>query len=245
MSEYLYFGDLKGYINEIAGDLDDTPGRSSRTLMSTIVDLSTKDSNYKQDFYKDILRALLSQMDMYYINDQNELVSVKIHHGRQDRLVAKKFQENNIVLPYSTVYQTGVEEDSRKRRTSQNLVYAKAWNDKEQRAERVVHLADVPVVMSYSLSIWSKFVSDIDQLSASLRSKFNPDLILKIPQSKVCKAFLTQETDDGQVEARDREDRLIRKDFTINIEAYIPQPKFLVTNTGKILKLYSDVKIKD
>ena len=244
MSEYLYFGDLRSYIDETA-EIEDARGRSSRTLMTAIVDLSTRDSNYKQDFYKDILRALLSQMGMYYTNDQNELVSVKIHHGRQDRLVAKKFQENNIVLPYSTVYQTGVQEDINKRRTSQHLIYTKAWNDKEQRAERVVHLADVPVVLTYSLSIWSKFVSDIDQLSASLRSKFNPDLILKIPQSKLCKAFLTQETDDGQVEARDREDRLIRKDFTINIEAYIPQPKFLVTNTGKILKLYTDVQIQD
>jgi hypothetical protein len=57
---------------------------------------------------------------------------------------------------------------------------------------------------------------------------------LKTSFSEVVKSFLTAETDASVTEVGDKEDRLIRKTFTVTVEAYIPSPKFKVTNTGKI-----------
>jgi len=64
--------------------------------------------------------------------------------------------------------------------------------------------------------------------------KFNPSLNLITPFSEVVKSFLTSETDASTAEVGDKEDRLIRKTFTLSVEAYIPSPKFKVTSTGKI-----------
>ena len=58
------------------------------------------------------------------------------------------------------------------------------------------------------------------------------------------KAFLTEETDRSVVEVNDREERLIRKEFTVSIEAYIPRPRFLITDTTKIKKINSIVEVQ-
>jgi len=124
-------------------------------------------------FYKEILRSLLSSMNLSYIDDQSEYKEVKLHHGRQERTIAKKFQENNLILPYSTIYQSAVSEDDVKRRAWGVLQMSKKWDDATQRAQRVVSYVDIPVKLEYTLSIWSKYISHLDQLSAQIRSKFN------------------------------------------------------------------------
>ena len=211
--------------------------------MSQLISVMENDSSFKQDYYKEILRTLLHQIPLNYINDQDQRVSIKIHHGRQDRLVAKKFQENNLVLPYATVYQTGVENDIDRLRSNQTIISRSVWNENKQRAQRVISLADVPVKLVYRLAVWARHLGDMDQIAASIRSKFHPDVSLQTPWSNLTKAYLTNEEDDGAVDARDREDRLIRKNFEITIETYIPQPEYLVTNTGKIEKFITDVDI--
>ena len=120
-------------------------------------------------------------------------------------------------------------------------MYNSVWNDETQRAERVVSLCDVPIISEYTLSVWSKYVSDIDQISATLRSQFNPDLILETSYSNNIKAFLTEESDISAVEVGDKEDRLIRKSFTINVESYIQSPRFKVTSTGKIVQVNTEI----
>ena len=197
--------------------------------------------NIKEEVYKEFLRALISQINLSYINDQGEVVDIKLHHGRQDRVVAKKFQENNIVLPYSTIFQSGVAEDTDKRRFKHVLQYSSRWNDETQRAERIASLNDSAVKIEYTLSVWSKYISHLDQVAATLRRHFNPSIGLKTPFSDAVTAFMTEESDISTVEVADKEDRIIRKTFTISIESYIQSPKFLVTNTGKILHINTDV----
>ena len=210
--------------------------RMLRDLMATSKD--------KQVFYKDVLRGLLSQVKLYYTDDQDQFKEIPIHHGRQERAIAKKFQENNIVLPYATVYQSAVNEDKNKRRYEPVLVQRKLWNVNTNRAERIINYPDVPVILNYTMSVWCKYVSDLDQIASGIRSRFNPHLSIKTPETQIMKAFLTEETDRSVVEVNDREERLIRKEFTISIEAYIPSPKFLVTDTTKIKKINSIVEVQ-
>ena len=120
-------------------------------------------------------------------------------------------------------------------------MYNSVWDDETQRAERVVSLCDVPIISEYTLSVWSKYVSDLDQIAATLRSQFNPDLILETSYSNNIKAFLKEESDISAVEVGDKEDRLIRKSFTINVESYIQSPRFKVTSTGKIVQVNTEI----
>jgi len=201
----------------------------------------SKNLNVTSKVYKEILRSLLAELRLGYINDDSEYTKLKLHHGRQERAVAKKFQENNIILPYSTIFQSGVSSDDLKRRQRNVLMYNSVWDDETQRAERVVSLCDVPIISEYTLSVWSKYVSDLDQIAATLRSQFNPDLILETSYSNNIKAFLKEESDISSVEVGDKEDRLIRKSFTINVESYIQSPRFKVTSTGKIVQVNTEI----
>ena len=201
----------------------------------------SKNLNVTSKVYKEILRSLLAELRLGYVNDDSEYIKLKLHHGRQERAVAKKFQENNIILPYSTIFQSRVASDDPKRRQRNVLMYNSVWNDETQRAERVVSLCDVPIISEYTLSVWSKYVSDIDQIAATLRSQFNPDLILETSYSNNIKAFLKEESDISAVEVGDKEDRLIRKSFTINVESYIQSPRFKVTSTGKIVQVNTEI----
>lgn len=214
---------------------------SGRDYLKDKIRVMSKKLNVTSKVYKEILRSLLAEIQLGYINDDSEYVALKLHHGRQERAVAKKFQENNIVLPYSTIFQAGVQSDDKKRRSRDILLYNSIWDDKTQRAERVVSLCDVPVVSQYTLSVWSKYVSDIDQISATLRSRFNPDLILETPYANNVKAFLAEESDISTVEVADKEDRLIQKTFSINVESYIQSPQFKVTSTGKIVQINTEI----
>ena len=201
----------------------------------------SKSLNMTSRVYKEMLRSLLSEIQLGYINDESEYINVKLHHGRQERAVAKKFQENNIVLPYSTIFQAGVLSDDNKRRYRDVLLYNSVWDDEAQRAERVVSLCDVPVISQYTLSVWAKYVSDLDQIAATLRSQFNPDLILETPYANNVKAFLAEESDISAAEVGDKEDRLIQKTFNINVESYIQSPRFKVTSTGKIVQVNTEI----
>ena len=104
----------------------------------------------------------------------------------------------------------------------------------------MVSLCDIS---QYTLSVWAKYVSDLDQIAATLRSQFNPDLILETPYANNVKAFLAEESDISAVEVGDKEDRLIQKTFNINVESYIQSPRFKVTSTGKIIQVNTEIWI--
>jgi len=211
-----------------------------RDYFTDRVDKMLSEMRMSSIFYKEVLRSLLSSMSLSYIDDQSEYKEVKLHHGRQERTIAKKFQENNLILPYSTLYQSAVAEDPGKRRSWGVLQMSKKWDDATQRAQRVVSYVDIPVKIEYTLSIWSKYVSHLDQLSSQIRSNFNPHKNLSIKDTNILKGYLSLEQDISKTDVGDQEERLLRKTFTIEVQGYIPSPKFLLTNTGKITSINTD-----
>lgn len=214
---------------------------SSREYILGKVQEYSKNLVINSTVYKEVLRSLLSSIKITFVNAQQENIQVKIHHGRQERIVAKKYQENNLILPYSTIFQSSVATDTTKRKASHILTTESYWDDASRRAQRVFSEPDVPVKLEYTLSLWSKYVSDMDQISSKIRSYFNPHIILETPFSKMIPVYIKEETDQSTTEVLDKEDRLIRKNFIFEIETYIQSPKYLITNTGKITHLNTEI----
>ena len=233
----------KTYSNmaEVLGDGAINPARDWRTIFKNDIENYSKNLNMATPIYKELLRGLLSQIKLGYIDDQSNFTKVKLAHGRQERTVAKKFQENNIVLPFATIYQSSVTQDEVKRRFKEVLITSSKWNDETQRAERVVSYNDVPLKAEYTLSVWTKYMSDMDQLAASVRLGFNPHKLIVTSFSEETKAYLTGEEGMSTAEAPDREERLLKREFKITIEGYIPSPTFKITNTGKIIHLNTEI----
>lgn len=239
INEYL----AKSQVTEV--DVSTRRGRTSRELLNNLISEIEKTSNYKNEFYKQVLRGFLSQINLHHYNEDGEIVDVLLHHGRPDRVTAKKFFENNIVLPYSTISLVRVEKDAKKGRTDDMVLDYSWWNVSTNRAERIVSRPDVPVKLTYALNIWTKYISHMEALSESLRRNFNPALLLKLPQTNQAKAYLANETDLSKLEVADKEDRVVQKSFGITLEAFIPSPMYKITSTGKIEEFNAEVGFKE
>lgn len=224
-------------------DFSYDPTTSRNRYFREKIEKISRDMTVAPSFYKEVLRSLLADLQLYYVDSQGKKTDVKLHHGRQERVIAKKFQENNIVLPYSTVFQAAVIDDTEKRRSRSVLQFSKRWNEETQRAERVVSYPDIPIKVQYTYSLWCKYVSDIDQLSEQLRIKFNPHKHLNIKDTAVLKSYLVDETDISITAVGDKEDRLVQKNFNIEVQGYLPSPKFLITNSGRITEINSEFVI--
>jgi len=110
-----------------------------------------------------------------------------------------------------------------------------------KRAYRVVSMAPRAVKIKYTIYSWAKYKSDLDQLAEQIRTKFFPSLDIPTTYSEFNPAFLTEEIDQTSVDLGDKEDRILRKAFGIEIHTYIPTAKYLVTSTGEIEKVGQDV----
>ena len=59
----------------------------------------------------------------------------------------------------------------------------------------------------------------------------------------LAQAYITQETDTSTLETSDKQERILRRSFGVRLEAYIPNPKFLVTSTGEIEEFKGEATI--
>ena len=81
----------------------------------------------------------------------------------------------------------------------------------------------------------------MDQLAATVRLMFNPTMRVNTKFDKVSQVFLDSESDNSTITLADREDRIVKRSFTLRLETYIPNPRFKVTSTGEIEQLGVDV----
>lgn len=217
-------------------------GRSAQEIMRGYILEASKANQVSPRVYRDVLRSVISSFgNLYYLDGDNKTKRVLADHANAERTIGKKFKENSIVLPYITVGQVGSESDPNKQRYDNILIQTRSWNEDIQKAERIIKLADVPVKVTYSINVWTKYMSDMDQLTESIRLKFNPGTNLKTWFSDSVKCFLVSEDDTSSLNVPDKEERLIRKSFRASAEFYIPSPTFKVTSTGRIEKVVNEV----
>tara|TARA_R110002051_G_scaffold304708_1_gene374201 strand:+ start:417 stop:1172 length:756 start_codon:yes stop_codon:yes gene_type:complete len=227
---------------ETMGSTTSSVGRTSRAIWRGYILEAINNSTISPLVYKEVLRSLIVSFgNLHYVTGDNKLTRIKSMHAAGERAVAKKFQENNVILPIITIHQLSAKGDDSKRRYDNLLIQNSVWDEDKQRAERVIGLADVPVTITFSVNLWTKYMEDLDQISQSIRLRFNPSLDLQTDFSDDLKAFLVDETNNTAIDAGDRETRLIRKTFSVSTELFIPSPKFKVTSTGRVEKIVSNL----
>ena len=195
-------------------------------------------------FYRESLRFIISKLGtLSYINSESKLIDIKCIHANPERTIAKLTQENNIILPILSIDQNSSSNADPRRRASFSLVTESFWSEKKKRAFRVVSIAPRALDIEYKINVWSKYKANLDQIIEQIRLLFNPHLVIKNSYTNSAIAFLDQETDGSTLEADDRQDRILRRTFSIKLEGYIPNPKFLITSTGEIEEFNTDSTI--
>ena len=185
--------------------------------------------------YRESLRSMIASFnDVGYIDSEEKFNSIMCIHANAERAIAKLKQENNIILPIISVGQTTSDNDTARQKTESLLVNERYWDAEKNRAFRVLSLAPRAVNVKYQLNIWTKYMSDMDQILEQIRLKFNPEMQVPTEFSTLAKAYLDSEDDVGQVTVADKADRVLKKTLNIVLRTYIPSPKFLYSSTGEI-----------
>ena len=223
-------------------DLEEKKG-ANEWARDVIYEKTTK-VNQIPMFYKESLRFIISKLGtLGYINSESKLIDIKCIHANPERTIAKLTQENNIILPILSIDQNSSSNADPRRRASFSLVNESFWSEKKKRAFRVVSIAPRALDIEYKINVWSKYKANLDQIIEQIRLLFNPHLVIKNSYTNSAIAFLDQETDGSTLEADDRQDRILRRTFSIKLEGYIPNPKFLITSTGEIEEFNTDSTI--
>ena len=195
-------------------------------------------------FYRDCLRFIINSLGgLGYLNSEEKIVDVKCVHANPERTIAKLTQETNIILPIISINQSTSDNDDNRRRQQDLIVEESYWSEVKQRAFRLISFSPQAVSIEYTINVWAKYKSDLDQLVEQIRLLFNPALVMESNQTTTAKIFLEMESDQSSVEVADREDRILRRAFIVKLEGYIPNPKFLITSTGEIEEFKLDATL--
>lgn len=194
--------------------------------------------------YRETLRALISTFNsLKYITPDDEIRSIQCQHGNPERVVAKMREQNNIILPVLSITQTTSEDDVSRRRYEPTLVHEKYFDEDTQRAVRILSLAPKALNLSYNINIWAKYRSDMDQILEQIRLLFNPELMIPTKYSTGTKSYIVQEFDNTSDTAADKEDRILKRGITVAVQTYLPNPKFLITSSGKIERFMAETEL--
>lgn len=194
--------------------------------------------------YRESLRSMLASFtDVGYIDSEEKFNNIKTIHANPERAIAKLKQENNIILPVISISQTISSNDDERMKQESLLVHEKYWDKEKNRAFRILSLAPRAININYQINIWTKYMSDMDQILEQIRIRFNPEMQVPTKFSTLAKAMILSEEDTGSVVSGNQEDRILKKTINVVLRTYIPSPKFLVTSTGKIEEFNAEVSL--
>lgn len=186
-------------------------------------------------FYKAVLRNLKTLFSGFYIQDsQDVLKNIKCVHGLSERAIAKQLASNSLVLPLVSVKYSATETKDSQRRFNATYTTETKWDDKTQRAIRIISLVPKPITIEYTLSVWTTYLEQLDQITEQIQRMFNPFIEVNLPYTKYGIISLSDAIDDIEEEVADQADRTLIRNFTIIVETHIPSPKYIMTNTGAI-----------
>tara|TARA_R110001583_G_scaffold35266_4_gene117528 strand:- start:1855 stop:2646 length:792 start_codon:yes stop_codon:yes gene_type:complete len=196
--------------------------------------------------YRETLSSLLTVFgNLKYLAPSGKIVPIKCVHGNPERIASKMTEQTNIILPIISVTQTTSEDDPARRRYEPTLVHQKYWDKDKNKAIRVLSLTPKAIGINYSVNIWSKYRSDMDQILEQIRLMFNPELHIETSFAQNTKAYLLAEADNSDVATGDKEDRVLKRGVSLVVQTYLPNPRFLITSTGEIERFNSEVEIYD
>tara|TARA_R110000824_G_scaffold78275_1_gene197700 strand:- start:4390 stop:5106 length:717 start_codon:yes stop_codon:yes gene_type:complete len=216
----------------------------NKRAYAKLVEIQNKNYNIS-DLYLEITKSIQKVFNsLYRVDSDNKIVDIKLVYANPERSVAKQVQEDNIILPIISFDQGISNSDQNRGRNSSILMHTKYWDDKEQRAVRVLSFYPAPVNVIYKVSIWAKYAEDLDQVLEQISLMFNPSLNIPNKFYDATQAFITDEVDDTKYPYKDGTDRMLRRTIELKVETYLPSPKVLVTSTGEIESIpHSEIDI--
>ena len=204
----------------------------------------TNKVNIIPHFYRDALQYIISKLGtLGYMNSEDKVVDVRCIHANPERTIAKLKQENNIILPIITISQNSSANADNRRRPAAQIINETFWSEEKKRAVRIISEAPRAVDIEYNINVWCKYKADMDQLVEQVRLLFNPHLVIKTAQTNVAQAHIEQESDKSSLDTSDRQERVVRRSFSVKLEGYIPNPRFIITSTGEIEEFKLDATI--
>lgn len=193
------------------------------------------DSKLVSKVYKKLLQTLIAKFsNLVYIDDQENVKKIPCWHGSVERVIAKLKQDSNIILPVISVMRQADETADTRRRIDSLVVFETYFDKVKNRAVRVASLAQTPTDIKYKINVWTKYYEDMDQVCEQVRRFFNPHLLVSTIYNEQAIAYLDTEASNVDITLAEGKDRLIRRTFDITLQTYIPNPRFIVTNTGVI-----------
>jgi hypothetical protein len=194
--------------------------------------------------YKESLRQLRNIFgNIHYIRGDGKAVKIKCITGNPERSIAKQKKDDNIILPLISITEVSTNTSDERNRYSPTLVHDKHWDDKQQRAIRILSLSPRPVNITYQINILSEYREDLDHIRSAIFLMFNPHMELQTSESDIAKVYIEAEEDDSSLTVMDQEDRVLKKSILIRLETYISSPKFLFTSSGKIETFHLEAEL--
>jgi hypothetical protein len=102
----------------------------------------------------------------------------------------------------------------------------------------------VAVNINYDVNIWTNYQSDMDQIIEQIRTLLNPSIQVTTDNKSIgFPCFIEKEEEVSDDNVRNTEDREIKRKISLKVEGYIPPPMYLITSTGKIEVIRSEVDL--
>tara|TARA_R110001583_G_scaffold140278_1_gene292463 strand:+ start:895 stop:1740 length:846 start_codon:yes stop_codon:yes gene_type:complete len=189
-------------------------------------------------FYRDTSKELLGLFsDAQILGDDLEIAQVPVFYANPERAIAKLFKTRNLTLPVITLAISDTEQAVDRRRPNYDIEYWTVKDHKRNRFTRVASLAPIAVNVSYQLHLWSRYVEDMNQLLEYVMQKFRPHLRVETNFMIDACAFITSVGDNSTLTVGDREDRIIKKTITFNVETYMPTRQYMIQSNGEIKEM--------
>lgn len=226
-------------------------------------DLTTPNRNviYR---YSQALRGCDEAMKQLFENivviaDDGEYFPVPIIYATQERAVAYIMQDNmrkdnsavvdRIRLPIMSIYSSSMEFNQSRYVFHQALDYgrrlrpdfAPGYATKETYERDTVFgvARGVPIDIGYTLSIWTMHLEDMNQILEQVITKFSPMAYIKVRDINwEIGVKLNSIANNINVEPGDKAHRVVKYQFNLTAEAYIPQP---IVRRKAVLKTKMDV----
>jgi hypothetical protein len=179
------------------------------------------------------------------IDEDGKAHRVPIVWGTQERAVAWILQDNTrkdgslvvdrLRLPMMAIYSSGIEFDTTRYTYHKALDYMRRLDPKgrpglhtKEKHERdtVFGVArGIPVNKTYTLTAWTMYMEDIDQILEQIMLKFSPVAYIRVRgvnwETTVSLDSIANNVD---YEPGDQNQRIIKFEFNLTTRAYIPQP---------------------
>tara|TARA_R110002050_G_scaffold4942_1_gene23093 strand:- start:236 stop:1033 length:798 start_codon:yes stop_codon:yes gene_type:complete len=196
-------------------------------------------------FYRKTSRELLNIFsDGQILGSDNEIQSVNCSYANYERAIAMLFKTRNLTLPIMTLAIADTVEDLERRKPNTDIEFWTIHDKKSMRYTRVAAMAPKAVKVSYQLNLWSRYVEDMNQLIEYVMGKFRPQLRVGTDFNTNAPAFITSISDNSTLTVPDREDRIIKKTVTFEVETWMPTRQYMIQSNGAIREMNYEVELK-